>query len=59
MKIEFKKIVEYQERFMKLDHIEFDTVGDLFTHKELKELIGILGNLLYFMHMTHREELSI
>lgn len=59
MKIKFEKIVEYQERFMKLDHIEFDTVGDLFTHKELKELIGILGNLLYFMHMTRRKDLEI
>lgn len=59
MKIDFKKIEEYQQRFMKLDHIEFDTVGDLFTHKELKELIGILGNLLYFMYVTHREDLEI
>lgn len=59
MKISFDKIKEYQERFMKLDHIEFDTVGDLFTHKELRELIGILGNLLFFMHMTHKEDLDI
>lgn len=59
MKISFEKIQKYQERFMKLDHMEFDTVGDLFTHKELRELIGILGNLLFFMHMTNKEGLEI
>lgn len=59
MKIDFKKIEEYQVRFIKLDKIEMDIVGDLFTHKELRELIGILGNLLFFMHITHKESLDI
>lgn len=59
MKISFKRIWEYQERFMKLDHIDCCEVAEIFTHKELRELIGILGQLLYFMHMTHKENLDI
>jgi len=59
MKIPFKRIQKYQERFMKLDHIDCREVVDIFTHKELRELIGILGQLLYFMHMTHKENLDI
>lgn len=58
MKITFERIKEYQERFIKLDHIDMYNVGEFFTHKELKELIDILGNLLYFMYMTNKDYLD-
>jgi hypothetical protein len=36
---------------------QVDNVVDMLTENEVNELIEILGKLLYFMHMTHREEI--
>lgn len=54
MKITFERIEEWQNHFRILNHSKSDNVTWGFTHDELNELIFILGNLLYFMHMTHK-----
>lgn len=54
MKITFERIEEWQIHFHELNHSKSDIVTYGFTHDELNELIFILGNLLYFMHMTHK-----
>lgn len=61
MKITFDKVKEYQMHYMYLQacqkRAQVDKVVDMLTENELNELIEILGKLLYFMHMTHREEI--
>ena len=59
MKISSNKIMKYLERFMELDHIDRRKVVEIFTHKELRELIGILEQLLFFMYMAHKENFDI
>ena len=61
MKISFDKVKEYQMHYMHLQtcqkRAQIDKVFDVLTENEVNELIEILGKLLYFMHMTHREEI--
>mgnify|MGYP007012481077 CR=1 FL=1 len=54
MKITFERIEEWQNHFHELNHSNLNIVTYEFTHEELNELIFILGNLLYFMHMTNK-----
>lgn len=61
MKISFDKVKEYQMHYMHLQacqkRAQVNNVVDMLTENEVNELIEILGKLLYFMHMTHREEI--
>lgn len=57
MTITFDRIAEWQTHFRILDHSKSELITWGFTHDELNELIFILGNMLYFMHMTNREEI--
>lgn len=57
MKISFERIEEWQLRFMKLNHDKKQIITDTYHHDELDEIIYILGNLLYFMHMTNKKEI--
>ena len=57
MTISFDRIKDYQERFMMLNHSKENFIFGAFTHDELNELIEILGNLLYFMVVSHKEEI--
>lgn len=59
MKITFERIEEWQHHFEILNHSKSELVTWGFTHEELNELIFILGNLLYFMHMTHKTGFEI
>lgn len=61
MTISFDKVKEYQMHYMNLQArqkwAQVDKVFDVLAENEVNELIEILGKLLYFMCMTHREEI--
>lgn len=59
--ISFERIKEIQMRFMDLHHIQIDfqspVMSPTLNEEEIKEIIYVLGQLLYFMTVTHKEEI--
>lgn len=59
--VSFERIKEMQMRFMNLRHIQIDlqcpVMSPSLNEEEIEEIIYILGQLLYFMTVTRREEI--
>lgn len=59
--ISFEHIKDMQMRFMDLRHIQIDiqspVMSPTLNEQDIEDLIYVLGQLLYFMHMTNREEI--
>lgn len=51
------RIIEVQMNLQKINHAKVNPVMIIATHEEIEELIYILGNLIYFMTMTHKEDI--
>lgn len=59
--VSFEYIKEIQMRFMNLRNIQIDLQAPVMSmalnENEIKEMIYILGQLLYFMTVTERNEI--
>ena len=59
--ISFERIKEIQMRFMNLRKIQIDLQSPVMSpslnEEEIKEIIYVLGQLLYFMTVTERTEI--